>query len=155
MVVPCTRAGHQRLKRPPSLEKKGEKERIREETRRVGSNRAESYSCGGRGRGKSELGQPGRAAAPAYIASPNGRIQRSGGAGGGGSTTVVPPVVPPPLTGRTSCRHYGPLWGHGHGPPIEPGQARWPSGRAVLSRALPGPTRCSRAIWPRIVVIDA
>jgi hypothetical protein len=37
MVVSCTRAGHQGLKRPPTLEKKGEKERIREETRRAGS----------------------------------------------------------------------------------------------------------------------
>jgi hypothetical protein len=153
--MPCTRAGHQGLKRPLSLEKKGEKERIREETRRAGINRAEIYCCGGRGRGKSELGQPGRAAAPVYslplTVGSNGREER----GGGGSTTVVPPVVPPPLTGRTSCRHYGSLWGHGHGPPIEPGQARWPSGRVVLSRALPGPTRCARAIWPRIVVIDA
>jgi hypothetical protein len=81
--MPCTRAGHQGLKRPLSLEKKGEKERIREETRRAGINRAEIYCCGGRGRGKSELGQPGRAAAPVYslplTVGSNGREERGGG----------------------------------------------------------------------------
>jgi hypothetical protein len=50
MVVPCTGAGHQRLKRPPTLEKKGEKERIREETRRAGNTETEQRAAAARDR---------------------------------------------------------------------------------------------------------
>jgi hypothetical protein len=94
MVVLCTRASHQRLKRPPALEKKGEKERIREETRRAGSTGAESCGCGGRGRGKSELGQPVRAAAPAYIASPPPTVGSNGRGGIDGGCRAAPSIGP-------------------------------------------------------------
>jgi hypothetical protein len=55
MVMSCTRASHQRLKRPPALEKKGEKERIREETRRAGSTETEQRAAAARdGKGDRE-----------------------------------------------------------------------------------------------------
>jgi hypothetical protein len=67
-----------------------------------------------RGRGKSSLGKRGRAAEPAYIASPNGRIQRSGGAGGRGLTAeVMPRLCRSPLSGRARAGTTGQCSGIG------------------------------------------